>query len=379
MTASPYILCIGLGWFPNSPGGSDRYIYELTHHLAAGHDRVELCGVGLPETEPASAVKLTNLCEPDWPLWQRLQSTRKRFLSRTADVPDAINLHFPLYTLPLLSSLPKQVPITFTFHGPWALEGEQEGDSKLNVAMKTWLERRLYRRCDRFITLSQAFGSVLHQRYQVSWDKIHVIPGGVNTERFQLSLSRRQAREQLNWPQDRLILFTPRRLVHRMGLDNLLKAMTTVKSRIPNVWLAVAGKGPLRTALEQQATELEINDCVEFLGYLPDEQLPIAYQAADLTVVLSQSLEGFGLVLLESLACGTPVLCTPVGGMPEVIKPFSPALVTDSAEVEAIAHKLVSILKGEVSLPERTACREYAADNFNWSDIAQRIREVLLA
>ena len=379
MTASTYILCIGLGWFPKNPGGSERYVYELIHHLATAQDRVELCGVGLPKAEPASLVKLTNLCEPDWPLWQRLWSTRTRFLSRTAAIPDAINLHFPLYSLPLLPSLPNNVPITFTFHGPWALEGEQEGGNQLNVLTKTWLERRLYERCDRFITLSKAFASILHQHYQVSWDKIHVIPGGVNTERFQANLSRQQARKQLNWPQDRLILFTPRRLVQRMGIDRLLKAMTKIKSRFPDVWLAIAGKGPLRTTLEQQVTELEINDSVKFLGYLPDEQLPIAYQAADLTVVLSQSLEGFGLVLLESLACGTPVLCTPVGGMPEVIEPFAPKLITDSAEVEAITDKLESILQGETLLPSRLACREYAATHFDWSDIAGRVRQVLLA
>ena len=275
--------------------------------------------------------------------------------------------------------MPNNVPVTFTFHGPWALEGEQEGGNQLNVLIKTWLERKLYQRCDRFITLSKAFASILHQHYQVGWDQISVIPGGVNTERFQANLTRQQARQQLNWSQERFILFTPRRLVQRMGLDRLLKAMTKLKSRFPNVWLAIAGKGPLRTALEQQATELDIKDCVKFLGYVPDEQLPVAYQAADLTVVLSQSLEGFGLVLLESLACGTPVLCTPVGGMPEVIEPFSPELITDSAEVEAIAHKLESILTGELSLPARLACREYAATHFNWPDIAGRVRQVLLA
>ena len=175
------------------------------------------------------------------------------------------------------------------------------------------------------------------------------------------------------------MLFTPRRLVHRMGIDRLLQAVATIKSKIPDVWLAVAGKGSLQTSLEQQARELDISNCVKFLGYIPDEQLPVAYQAADLTVIPSQALEGFGLVLLESLACGTPVLCTPVGGMPEVLESFSPELITESTEAEAIALKLESLLKGELSMPSRTACCEYAASNFNWSTIAQRIRQVLLA
>jgi glycosyltransferase involved in cell wall biosynthesis len=377
--AAANILCVGLGWFPETPGGLDRYVYELTYQLALGQDRVELCGVGLPEAQPDFPIKLTNLAEPDNRLLQRLWLMRNNFLSRQAAKPDAINLHFALYSLPLLQILPEGVPITFSFHGPWALECKQEGVGKLGVFFRDWVEQRVYRRCDRFIVLSKAFGTILHQEYQVPWRKIHIIPGGVDLTRFQPNLSRQEARTQLNWPQDRVILFTPRRLVNRMGLDKLLTAVAKIKSIIPNVWLAIAGKGPIKALLEQQATELGLNDSVKFLGFLPDDQLPLAYQAADLTIMPSQSLEGFGLVLLESLACGTPALCTPVGGMPEVLEPFSPNLITASPEATDIAERLEEVLTGKVSMPSRTACREYAATNFDWQKIAQQVRQVLLA
>lgn len=378
-TASARILCVGLGWFPQTPGGLDRYVYELTHHLARGQDQIELCGIGLPESQPTSPVKLTNLGSPDSKLWQRLWSARSRFLSRHSAQPDAINLHFALYSLPLLNILPEGVPVTFTFHGPWALESQQEGAGKLGVFLKHWMEQRVYRRCDRFIVLSKAFGTVLHQQYQVPWSKIHIIPGGVDITRFQPNLSREQARTQLNWPQNRTILFTPRRLVHRMGLDKLLTALAEIKPRIPDVWLAIAGRGPLRASLEQQATELELTAHVKFLGFLPDEQLPLAYQAADLSVMPSQTLEGFGLALIESLACGTPALCTPVGGMPEVLAPFSPDLITTSPEKTALAERLEELLLGKVSMPSREACREYASTHFDWQKIAQQVRKILLA
>jgi glycosyltransferase involved in cell wall biosynthesis len=376
--ASAYILCVGVGWFPKTPGGLERYVYELTHHLAAGQDIVELCGVGLPEAGLTSPVKLTNLASPDNKLWQRLWSVRTNFLRRQADSPDAINLHFALYSLPLLKSLPDGIPITFTFHGPWALESEQEGTNKIGVFLKHWTEQRVYNRCDKFIVLSQAFGNILHQQYQVPWSKIHVIPGGVDIARFQPSLSRQQARAQLKWPQERTILFTPRRLVHRMGLDKLLIALSKIKPRIPDVWLAIAGRGPLQATLEQQVTELGLNDYVTFLGFLPDDQLPLAYQAADLSVMPSQTLEGFGLALIESLACGTPALCTPVGGMPEILEPFSPHLITSSPEATAIAERLEELLIGEVPMPSRTACREYASTHFDWDKIVQQVRQVLL-
>ncbi len=374
-----YILCLGTGWFPKTPGGLDRYVYELTRHLAVGQDCVELCGVGLPEVQSNSPIKLTNLAEPDNRLWQRLWLIRTNFLRRRAAKPDAINLHFALYSLPLLNILPNGVPITFTFHGPWALECKQEGVGKAGIFFRHWIEQKVYHRCDRFIVLSKAFGKILNQEYQVPDSKIDIIPGGVDINRFQPNLSRQQARTQLNWPQDRAILFTPRRLVHRVGLDKLLTAIAIIMPRIPNVWLAIAGRGPLQSLLEKQATVLELNNHVKFLGFLPDEQLPVAYQAADVTVMPSQSLEGFGLALVESLACGTPAVCTPVGGMPEVLTPFSPDLITTSTEPTAIAERLEDLLLGKVPMPSRTACREYAAAHFDWHEIAPQVRRVLLA
>jgi glycosyltransferase involved in cell wall biosynthesis len=373
------ILFVGIGWFPKTPGGLDRYVYELTHQLAASQDRVELCGIGLPENQLNSDLKLTNLAQPDIRLGERLWLIRSNFIKRKFATPDAINLHFALYSFPLLQVLPRGVPVTFSFHGPWALESKQEGAGKLSVFLKHWVEERVYHRCDRFIVLSKAFGDILHQEYQVPWSKIHVIPGGVDLSRFQIDRSRQEARTQIYWPQNRPILFTARRLVHRMGLDKLLMAVAAIKPQIPDIWLAIAGKGPLQADLQQQVTDLGLNDNVKFLGFLPDDQLPIAYQAADLSVMPSQSLEGFGLAVLESLACGTPALCTPVGGMPEILEPFSPNLITTSIEATAIADRLEQLLLKKVPMPSREACHEYASLNFDWQKIAQKVRKVLLA
>ena len=380
-STSASILTLGIGWFPKSPGGLERYIYELTHRLAANQDQIELCGVGLPETESNSPMKLTNLAEPDQAIWQRLLSIRNKFKKTRNSKPDAINLHFALYSFPLLDILPKGVPITFNFHGPWASESQQETvNNQLNLFLKRRLiEQITYNCCDRFIVLSKAFGNILHQQYQIPWKKIHIIPGGVNVNWFQAQLSRQVAREKLGWPENRRILFTSRRLVQRVGIDKLLQALVIIKPQVPDIWLAIAGRGHLQATLQQQVKELGLEDNVKFLGFLPENQLPLAYQAAELTVMPSQSFEGFGLAVVESLACGTPVICTPIGGMPEILSPFSPDLITDSAEASAIAEKLAEILLGNLSIPSRQACREYAVNNFDWQHITQQVRQVLLA
>lgn len=379
-STSASILTLGLGWFPENPGGLERYIYELTHKLAANQDQIELCGVGLPEAQPNSPIKLTNLANIDTNICQRLWSIRRNFQKTRTNTPDAINLHFALYSFPILDILPKKVPITFNFHGPWAFESKQEVVNKnLSLLIKHWLiEQTTYNRCDRFIVLSKAFGNILHQKYQVPWKKINVIPGGVDINYFQPNLSPQEACRQLDWPNNRRILFTSRRLVHRTGVDKLLQAMAMIKPKIPDIWLAIAGRGHIQSTLQQQAKELGLDDNVKFLGFLPDEQLPIAYQAAELTVVPSQSFEGFGLVIVESLACGTPVLCTPVGGMPEILAEFSPDLVTTSIEASAIAQKLEQALLGNIPIPSREACRQYTITHYDWHQIAQRVRSILL-
>lgn len=372
------VAVVGNNWFPDNPGGLDRYVYELVHSLTGLNTQVDLFGIGLPSDSDHPAIQLKNLAQPELPLWQRLWSANQTFRTGRDRTPDAIHLHFALYGLPLLPHFPAGVPVTCTFHGPWAEESEREGSSKLGVLAKKWIEQAVYHRCDRFIVLSKAFGEILHQEYQVPWEKIHVIPGGVDIQRFQVNLTRQQARATLNWAPDRFILFTPRRLVQRMGLDKLLAAIAQIQPAVPDIWLAIAGKGPLRGTLEQQVQELGLSDHVKLLGFLPDEQLPIAYQAADLTIMPSQSLEGFGLVLVESLACGTPALCTPVGGMPEVVRGLSPELITATREVDSLADSLKSIVTGKQTLPTRDTCRDYACTHFNWTHIAQQVRDVLL-
>ncbi|OSO97304.1 group 1 glycosyl transferase [Cylindrospermopsis raciborskii CENA303] len=379
---SASILTVGSGWFPTTPGGMERYIYELIHKLAINQDQIELCGVGLPEQEDISIanIRLHNLASPHSKIWQRLWSIRSNFRQINLNHFDAVNLHFALYSFPILDLLPKSLPITFNFHGPWAAESQEE---LLNKQLTIWIKQHLvekntYNQCDRFIVLSRAFGNILHQQYEVPWEKIHIIPGGVDVKHFKNNLSRLTAREQLGWSTERPILFTSRRLEHRMGIDKLLTAIAKIKSVVPDIWLAIAGRGHIQNSLEKQALELGLENQVRFLGFLPDQQLPIAYQAADLTVMPSQSFEGFGLAILESLACGTPVLCTPVGGMPEILQPFTPELITDSIAVDSLANKLQEVMLAKIVLPTREECRNYAAENYDWTNIAQRVRQVIV-
>jgi glycosyltransferase involved in cell wall biosynthesis len=112
---------------------------------------------------------------------------------------------------------------------------------------------------------------------------------------------------------------------------------------------------------------------VKLAGFVPDANLPLAYRAADLSVVPSVALEGFGLVVLESLASGTPVLVTPVGGLPEVVNGLSKDLILDGSSANHLAQGLAARLSALDKLPSDAACQAYAKGNFDWPVIAKRV------
>jgi glycosyltransferase involved in cell wall biosynthesis len=244
------------------------------------------------------------------------------------------------------------------------------------VRIKTEIERAVYRRASAFIVLSRPFGQILERRFGVPPHKIHVIPGGVDVSRFAIRESRAECRAALGWPQDRPIVLAVRRLMRRMGLDDLVGAAALLRERVPNVLVLIAGSGPVRDELERQIASLGLGDNVRLLGFVPDENLPGAYRAADLSIVPTVALEGFGLIVVESLAAGTPCLVTPVGGLPEAVSGLSRGLVLGATGAKAIADGLGDALTGVTPLPTARECVEFARRNFDWPVIAARVRLV---
>jgi glycosyltransferase involved in cell wall biosynthesis len=244
------------------------------------------------------------------------------------------------------------------------------------VRIKTAIERAVYRRATAFIVLSQPFGEILERRFGVPPDRIHVIPGGVDASRFATRATRAECRAHLEWPRDRPIVLSVRRLMRRMGLDQLVRATVRLRERVPDVLVLIAGAGPLAGELERQIASLNLRDHVRLLGFVADAALPRAYRAADLTVVPTVALEGFGLIVAESLAAGTPCVVTPVGGLPEAVSGLSRALVLRATDAESIAAGLGDALTGVMPLPSPQECADFARRNYDWPIIAARVRRV---
>ena len=369
-------LQIGNDWFGERQGGLNRVYSELLRHLPGTGVDVRGMVAGSSRVEQDTAGIVTGFSSPKEPLPRRLFAARKTGTKLLAEQnTNLIATHFALYTIPLLDHL-RKVPTVVHFHGPWSAETGVEGHSSLSSRVQNSIEKLVYSRGQRLIVLSKAFQKILVERYGIPEDRIRLVPGGIDSVRFNDHLTRQEARIRLGWPAGRPIVLAVRRQMKRMGLENLVDAARQVVQQVPEALILLAGSGPLATELQQRIDAHGLQDHVKLIGRVDDADLPAAYRAADMSVVPSQALEGFGMITLESLASGTPVLVTPVGGLPEVITPFAPECVFSSTETDVIASLLIDFLLGKRTLPSSEQCRSYATDNFSWPVIARMTRDI---
>jgi glycosyltransferase involved in cell wall biosynthesis len=363
-------------WFPERQGGLDRVYYELSRALPQAGVSV----YGLVAGSENIALQTHNAIRAFAPqkssLPARWLGMRKAFAKMIKEhKPDIIVSHFALYTLPLIGRLNKR-RLVVHFHGPLADEGTVEGNATLRHALKRWVESQVYRRAAHAIVLSEAFAEVLASRYGYPRTQIHIIPGGIDAPRFAVAATREEAKQRLKWPASRPTIVAVRRLVSRMGLENLLAAIDVVRRDIPEIMVMIVGRGILQAQLAKQIETMGLANNVSLIGFVRDEDLPYVYRAADLSIVPTVALEGFGLIAAESLAAGTPCLVSPVGGLPEVVAALSRDLVLRSPAAADISDAIIAVLSGRVILPDEASCRAYAAENFDWKIIASRVADV---
>lgn len=369
-------LQIGMGWFPDQAGGLNRFYRGLMESLP-GAD-VETVGL-INGSESLTAQLPSNVhtyARTDASAYTRLSSARRAILQQldTGNF-DVLASHFAFYTIPAIERL-RDIPMVVHFQGPWAMESRAEQASLINTKAKQLVERMVYRQARRFIVLSKSFRDLLVKEYNVDPNLVRVIPGGIDCKAMDSLLSKTDARHKLGLRLDVPTVVTVRRLAHRMGLENLIDAIGQVRRAVPDMQLLIAGKGALAPALQRRIHENKLEQHVRLLGFVADDDLPALYRAADINVVPSVSLEGFGLTAAEALAAGTPSMVTPVGGLPEVVGDLSQSLILESSEVKALAEGLTYALTGKYQMPDPEKCRAYSRANFDWSTIAAKVAGV---
>jgi len=231
------------------------------------------------------------------------------------------------------------------------------------------------------VVLSEFTKNKLLNSYGVGSEKIVLIPGGIDFKKFYPANDKIGIRNRLNIPSEKFVLLTVRNLVPRMGLEDLLFAVRQAVERVPDVYLVLGGDGPLKNSLTSLSRELQLQDHVKFVGFIPDMELPEYYQMADVFVLPTLELEGFGLVTLEALASGVPVLGTPVGGTVEILGKLAPKYLFKDTTPESMASLIVQTcqqFKNNPGLWEEVSskCRQFVEENFSWDKNIASLEEL---
>jgi UDP-N-acetylglucosamine 2-epimerase (non-hydrolysing) len=359
-------------WFPDVHAGPARLAAESARALAArGHEVIVLAPRGEPARASEAGMDVRRILRRGL-LPQTLTDPRET-RRRAAELgPFDVVLAHQSTTAAGILGLDERAPLVFMFHASAAREmeflrsvGARRLATRLLQPALLRLERNAVRGADRILVLSEFSRSLLEADHELDAGRVGRVAAGVDADHFAPG-DFRKARAAVGIPDDVQLLFTVRRLEPRMGLDRLVAAVPHTGCH-----LAIAGVGSMRPQLEAQAARLGLGARVRFLGGVSDEELVSWYRAADLVVVPTIAYEGFGMVTAEALACGAPVVGTPIGATPELLQPIDPALIAAGAEVEDLEAAIRRVLSLARDQGLRARCREHAVAHYAWAVAAR--------
>lgn len=277
----------------------------------------------------------------------------------------------------------RRVPIVHMFHTLGQMKNrvaQSEGERAAPARIAG--EHEILRLADRIVVSTPAEQAQLNWLYGADMRKVVTIPPGVDLERFQ-PIAKPIAKEIVGLPQQgRNILFAGR--IERLkGIDTLLRAIALIQERRPeavsNVCVSIVGGDPWSDDLDEEMArlqalrqELAIHDLVTFLGSKDQAVLPYYYAAAEMVVVPSH-YESFGLVALEAMATGTPVIASEVGGLAFLVRDGETGFHVPSRDPEALAEKIYTLLSDRACLKKMGLAALAHARQYAWPLIAERI------
>ena len=354
---SPYDISI--------PSGVNAHIFHLADEFRARGHAVTIFAPGPAsfKTDPGT-ISLGAGCIPipsggsiaRISISPRAHSYVKRVLTRQAF--DVVHLHEPLVPmLPLLFTVQANAVRVGTFHA-----AHENGNWMYSLAR--WPLRRWARNLDARIAVSPAAARLVLRYFPGQYD---IIPNGVDVERFSRPRPCPAGLEEAT----PYVLFVGR-FERRKGLAVLLRAFAQLKPRFPHLHLVVVGEGNHRRRHEKWVRQNRVPD-VHFVGRVSDEDLPAYFQHAAVYCAPNTGNESFGIVLLEAMASGCPVVASDIEGFAAVIADGINGVLVPPRDPTALAEALASVLRN----PGRS--REFAAEGrrhvvqFSWPRVAERI------
>jgi D-inositol-3-phosphate glycosyltransferase len=356
----------------------DEHVPQVVHDLGYGNRVVHIpAGPEIPLAKPELAIHIPNFVQ------RIIDFTDKKKLKY-----DIIHSHYWMSGIAARAlKLAWNIPVIHMFHtlglmkNRIARKNEFEGDYRIQG------ERDVIKIVDKIIAATLAELAQLQWLYEVNSNHIKIVPPGVDICHF-YPIPTDEAKEYLGINQnDRMLLFVGR-IEPLKGIDTLIRALAKMRSLgfldNHNIVLSIIG-GDVEDGSEEMSaetsrlhslrSELGLQDLITFLGKLGQDVLPYYYSAADVMIVPSH-YESFGMVALEAMACGTPVVASQVGGLAFLIQDGVTGYHIPSRDPEALSERLITLLQDRelhtsMSLQAAAYAKKYA-----WKEIGTQILDV---
>jgi D-inositol-3-phosphate glycosyltransferase len=378
-------------------GGMNVYVRELTRYLGRLGVHVDVFTRSQDEHVPhvlhdlGYGNRVVHVpAGPEVPLPKdELANHLPQFVQGILDFARTKNLHYDLiHSHYWMSGVAAQelkaawgVPVIHMFHTLGLMKqrvarqpGEAEGEYRLQG------ERAVLRLADRIVAATPAELAQLQWLYEAEPRKIAVIPPGVDVSHF-YPIPQDEAKEVIGVPPCEDMLLFVGRIEPLKGLDTLIQAIGQMQTQKVYVCLTVIGGDPDNSPEAQSAEmarvqtlrqEAGLSELITFLGKRSQDTLPYYYSAADVVVVPSY-YESFGMVALEAMACGTPVVASQVGGLAFLVQDGVTGFTVPVDEPEALAEKLAALVS-DTQLRHKLGQQALAvAQQYAWENIAARI------
>jgi len=226
----------------------------------------------------------------------------------------------------------------------------------------------------KIITISRQVHNDVKELYNLHEEKLKLNPNGFDDDIFYpKNVNRKEFFKQIGSKNysSRLVSFAGK-FTDFKGIDILIKAARNITDEIPGIVFALAGDGQLMGTMKELTAELKLNNLF-FLGHQTQQEVATLYSAADVSVVPSR-IEPFGLVAIEALACGTPVVATKAGGLPDFINTKVGKLV-EMNDPDALADAIIDELKLNTKNSKGPAAAVYAKENYSWHKTLKNVIE----
>lgn len=287
---------------------------------------------------------------------------------------DIVHAHFstpPAELAALRYARRKKVPFVVTYHGDWQ---ESFGSIIRRTCISAYnrlLLDRLLSAAKAIISPSRSF--ISQSRFLLKHSqKISVIPNGVNREDFNIPYSKQECRQMLGLENDLMLILFVGNLIMYKGPQFLISAMPRVLENVPNAALVLVGDGPMREGLGRLTARLGVEENVRFTSYVKEREKILYYKASDLFVLPStMNTESFGIVNLEAMASGLPIVASRIGGIPDVVKNQENGILVRPGDPKTLANAIVRLAQNENMRKKMSANSSRKVCDYSWAKIAE--------